>query len=155
MNFVYIYNLKRFLDRLTLGDNGKQKSKMTKIYHNEHLTSEELQKRKNPIFKKFEQLVEKGYSEERNVSNYANNLHIHPYCLNKVCKLSVDKTASEIIHNRVLQEAKKMILESDKSFKEIAYQLNFNSAAYFSRYFKKHIGINPTEFKNNSFGLYK
>lgn len=122
---------------------------MTKTYHNEHLTSEDLQRRKKPIFKKFEQLVDKNYLEDKNVSNYANLLCIHPFCLNKICKLSVDKTASDVIHNRVLQEAKKMILASDKSFKEIAFELGFNSPAYFSRYFKKHLGINPSQFRDN------
>jgi len=52
------------------------------------------------------------------------------------------------IQKRVTLEAKRMILTSDRSLKEIAYQLGFNDAAYFSNFFKIQTGSSPREFRD-------
>lgn len=107
-------------------------------------------KKKNPIFKEFKKMLESNYTVDRNVSNYANRLNIHPYCLNEISKLSAGLTASAVIHSKIIAEAKKLMLSTDKSFKEIAYELGFDDPAYFSRYFKKHTGVTLTHFLNKS-----
>ena len=107
-------------------------------------------KKRNPIFNKFKQILESSYSTNRNVANYANQLNIHPYCLNEISKLSSGHTASEVIHTRIISETKKLILSTDDSFKEISYKLGFDDPAYFSRYFKKHTGITLSQFKNET-----
>ena len=108
------------------------------------------QKKGNPIFNKFKQILESSYSTNRNVGNYANQLNIHPYCLNEISKLSSGHTASEVIHTKIISETKKLVLITDNSFKEISYKLGFDDPAYFSRYFKKHTGITLSQFKNET-----
>ncbi len=109
----------------------------------------------NPIFTKFKKMLESRHTVDRNVSSYAKRLNIHPYCLNEICKLSTSLTASEMIRVRIISEAKKRILGTDKSFKEIAYELGFDDPAYFSRYFKKHTGGTPSHFQQNSCDMSK
>ena len=104
----------------------------------------------NPIFNKFKEIIESNYSTNRNIGSYANQLNIHPNCLNEISKLSSGQTASEIIHTRIIMETKKLILSSDNSFKEIAYKLGFDDPAYFSRYFKKHTGMTLSQYQNET-----
>jgi|LGOV01.1.fsa_nt_gb YesN/AraC family two-component response regulator len=106
-------------------------------------------KKPNPLFSKFKQLIESDYAINRNISKYANELNIHPYCLNEISKQSTGHTASEIIHGKIISETKKLISDNEKSFKEIAYELGFDDPAYFSRYFKKHTGSTLSFFKKS------
>ncbi len=103
-----------------------------------------------PIFNKFKEIIESNYSTDRNIGSYANKLNIHPNCLNEISKLSSGHTASEVIHNRIISETKKLILSTDKSFKEISYELGFDDPAYFSRYFKKHTGMTLSQYQNET-----
>lgn len=104
----------------------------------------------NPVFTKFKEIIEENYSTNRIISNYANQLNVHPNCLNEISKLSSGLTASEIIHKRIISETKKLILSSENSFKEIAYKLGFEDPAYFSRYFKKHTGMTLSQYQNET-----
>jgi len=103
-----------------------------------------------PIFNKFKELLESNYSNDRNIGSYANQLNIHPNCLNEISKLSSGQTASEVIYIRIISETKKLILSTDKSFKEIAYKLGFDDPAYFSRYFKKHTGMTLSQYQSET-----
>ena len=58
------------------------------------------------------------------------------------------KTALELIHLYVISEAKNMLVAGDHSIAEIAFQLGFENPPYFSRLFKKEVGISPKEYKN-------
>ncbi len=109
-----------------------------------------LSKKRNPIYKKFTEMIESNYTKDRNITSYAKKLNIHPYCLNEISKLSANRTASEMIHKKIISEIKKLILNTDKSFKEIGYTLGFEDPAYFSRYFKKHTKITLTQFQNQN-----
>jgi AraC-like DNA-binding protein len=63
-------------------------------------------------------------------------------------KQETGKTALELIHLYMISEAKNMLVAGDQSISEIAYQLGFENPPYFSRLFKKKVGITPKEFKN-------
>lgn len=95
----------------------------------------------------FQNLVEEHFLSERNLSFYADKLHVTTNTLSKKIKSRFNKTPSQIIQERVILEAKKQIHLTRKSFKEIALELNFNDEFYFSKYFKKHTGISPTQFR--------
>ncbi len=103
-----------------------------------------------PLFNKFKEIIETNYSTDRNIGSYANQLNIHPNCLNEISKLSSGQTASEVIHGRIISETKKLILSTDKSFKEISYKLGFDDPAYFSRYFKKHTGLTLSQYQSQT-----
>lgn len=90
-------------------------------------------------------LLEKGLPT---VNYMASQLSLSPKYLSDVLKQETGKTALDLIHLYVVSEAKNMLVSGEKSISEIAYQLGFENPPYFSRLFKKEVGISPTEFKN-------
>jgi AraC family transcriptional regulator, transcriptional activator of pobA len=101
----------------------------------------------------FQELISENIKADhklRAVAEFAQALSIHPNHLNAVCKEVVGKTASELLQDSILLQAKSLIKNSEYSMKEIAYQLGYEEPNYFFRFFKKHIGLTPSEFKNKS-----
>lgn len=98
---------------------------------------------------KFKALLELHFKKERSPSFYAEQLGIAPNTFSKQCKEYFLKSPSQLIHERVILEAKKQIHLTYKSMKVIAAELNFDDENYFSRYFKKHASITPTTFRED------
>ncbi len=82
------------------------------------------------------------------VNYMASQLNLSPKYLSDLLKQETGKTAMELIHLYMISEAKNMLVAGDRSIAEIAYQLGFENPPYFSRLFKKEVGMSPTEFKN-------
>lgn len=82
------------------------------------------------------------------VNYIASRLNLSPKYLSDLLKHETGKTALELIHLFVISEAKNMIVEGERSISEIAYQLGFENPPYFSRLFRKEVGMSPKEFKN-------
>ncbi|WP_084050116.1 AraC family transcriptional regulator [Aquimarina macrocephali] len=101
----------------------------------------------NMIVKSFKKLIEQDYKKERSVSYYASLLHITPTYLNDTVKKSTGKTAGELIRERVVLEAKRLLIFSKKSISEIAFELHFEDSAYFWKFFKKYVSISPKSFR--------
>lgn len=80
-------------------------------------------------------------------SYYAGRLHVHPNYLNAVAKRITDKTATQHIHQHLLNLARQMLLQTDKSIKEIAFTLSFREATHFSAFFKKHTQLTPARYR--------
>jgi AraC-like DNA-binding protein len=94
---------------------------------------------------------EKREAEEKGLPtvNYiSSRLHLSSKYLSDLLKQETGKTALELIHLFVISEAKNMLVEGERSISEIAYQLGFENPPYFSRLFKKEVGISPKEYKN-------
>lgn len=104
----------------------------------------------HPLLTKFIQLVEKNYRAERSVSFYADRLYISANYLNVLCKKNTASSASKIIQDRILLEAKRLLKISDRTAKEIAYDLGFYDHASFSKFFKSQTGISPSDFKRQT-----
>ncbi|KAF0142781.1 MAG: AraC family transcriptional regulator [Stygiobacter sp.] len=83
------------------------------------------------------------------VNYIASRLNLSPKYLSDLLKHETGKTALELIHLFVISEAKNMIVEGERSISEIAYQLGFENPPYFSRLFRKEVGMSPKEFKNH------
>lgn len=98
------------------------------------------------IYSRFEALVEKSFLTIKLPSQYADMLNISPKHLNRIAKTVAGKTASDIIQDRVLLEAKKELLLHRGNFSRIAMDLGFEDYAYFSRVFKKRTGETPSGF---------
>ena len=93
----------------------------------------------------FNHLLEKHFREWHAVADYADALNIAPKSLNKrFAKLHA--SPSQLIKERLILEAKRQLLYSDKSVKEVAYSIGFEDTSYFSRFFKKQTGKSPTDF---------
>lgn len=101
----------------------------------------------NDLIKSFESLIDKHFYEYRFPKEYAKVLLVTPNYLNAMCQKVKQKSAGDMIRDRILIECKRLLLHTNLSASEIAYQLNFKDNSYFSRFFKKHIGIAPDEFR--------
>ncbi|MGV3637609.1 MAG: helix-turn-helix domain-containing protein [Flavobacteriales bacterium] len=97
--------------------------------------------------RRFQGLVERSYQEERQVGHYADLLAMTPDHLNELVKKRLGRTASTVIHERLLLEAKRLLLHSDHSVKEVGYLLNMKDPAYFSRWFGKAEGMTPVAYR--------
>ena len=82
------------------------------------------------------------------VTYIASQLHLSPKYLSDLLKQETGKTALELIHLYLISQAKNMLVAGDRSISEIAYRLGFENPPYFSRLFKKEVGMSPKEFKN-------
>jgi AraC family transcriptional activator of pobA len=99
------------------------------------------------LLRNFQKLIEKHYRELRLPKDYADLLFVTPNHLNALCKSVTGMQAGELIRNRILLEAKRLLVNQDLSIAEISNELNFNDNSYFTRFFKKQIGLTPEEFR--------
>jgi AraC family transcriptional regulator, transcriptional activator of pobA len=99
------------------------------------------------MLRKFLNLIEKNVSVLKFPREYAELLYVTPGHLNAICKELVGRSAGEMIRDRLVLEAKRLMVNLDLSISEIAYKLNFRDNSYFSKFFKKHTGISPEEFR--------
>ena len=84
----------------------------------------------------------------RAASDYAKQLNVHVNHLNRSVKETTDKTTSQIIGERILQEAKILLKHSPWNVSEIAYSLGFTETTHFNNFFKKHVQLSPLKFRN-------
>ncbi|RAV30571.1 AraC family transcriptional regulator [Sinomicrobium soli] len=93
-----------------------------------------------------ERLIEEHYPVEKSASAYAAMMNISPKHLNRMVKLSLGKTVTELVADRVLLEAKRLLVHAPKSFAAIARTLGYEDYAYFSRFFRRNTGMTPSDF---------
>lgn len=98
-------------------------------------------------FQRFISLVEESYKEHKNLDFYAAELQVTKRKLNESIKQITGQTAANYIIDRILLEAKRELCFSEKSIKEIAFQLGYDSQYYFSRLFKNRTGKSPEQFR--------
>ncbi len=96
----------------------------------------------------FMNLVHKHFKRNLNIQDYASLLHITPNHLNKRVKSESGKTASEIVKEITILEAKVLLLQTRMSISEIGMELGFEDASYFSRLFKNQTGRTPSNYRD-------
>ena len=104
----------------------------------------------NHLLHNFKQLLNKHFVEFHMVNDYADKLAVTPDYLNKTVKSITGKSAKEHIQSKLIIEAKRSLLFTSQSSKELAYALGFDESAHFNNFFKKKTGLTPTEFKTNT-----
>ena len=85
--------------------------------------------------------------ELRSASEFADLLNVHVNHLNRAIKENLQKTTTQVIAERVIQEAKILLRHSKWGVAEIAYSLGFTEATHFNNFFKKHTDVSPTKFR--------
>lgn len=84
----------------------------------------------------------------RSASDFAHQLNVHVNHLNRAIKETTEKTTSQIIAERILQEARILLKHSPWNVTEIAYALGFTEVTHFNNFFKKHVQLSPLKFRN-------
>jgi len=98
----------------------------------------------------FEQLIERYFKQSKSVRYYASELCVSEKHLNRIIRSCLNKTTSQLINERVLLEAKRMLMTASNSVGLIAEELGFSDTSYFIRFFKKHTGVTPLHFLNST-----
>lgn len=103
----------------------------------------------NRIVRQFNELSDIHYKDKTQVAHYADMMFVTPGHLNDTIKSAMGKTAKQIIDEKRITEAKRLLYWGEHSIKEIAGQLNFEDDGYFNRFFKKHTGATPASFQRS------
>ncbi|MBW8683069.1 helix-turn-helix domain-containing protein [Chitinophaga rhizophila] len=112
--------------------------------------SEELRGMENHnqiVLRNFEQLIDEHFLRLRLPKDYAELLCVTPNYLNIICKELLGISAGNLIRNRIVLEAKRMLINLELTVTEIAYKLNFSDNSYFCKLFKNQTGMSPETFR--------
>lgn len=101
------------------------------------------------LVRQFNVLVEEHFKSKKAVHEYAELLHKSPKTVSNVFSKYSEDSPLQVIHKRVIMEAKRMFLYTDKPSKEIGFELGYPDPAQFSKLFKNHTGKTTTEFRNS------
>ncbi|RQO61394.1 4-hydroxyphenylacetate catabolism regulatory protein HpaA [Pseudomonas sp. KBW05] len=105
------------------------------------------------IFHRFNELIEAHYLEHWALARYAQAAGVTEARLNDVCRRIADLPSKRLVLERVMQEAKRLLLFTRGSANEICYQLGFKDPAYFSRFFQRYAHMTPGEYRQRQAGL--
>lgn len=118
----------------------------TRLAKEQHIVKK-LDNEQIDIIRKFNVLVDVHYKTKRKVSDYAEMLFKSPKTLSNLFAIYNQKSPQQVILERISLEAKRLMNFTDKQNQEIAYELGFNDAAHFSRFFKKMTSYSPTQYR--------
>lgn len=97
----------------------------------------------------FKDLLENQFYKQKLVSNYAEQLHVTEKRLNQATSKILDKSPKQMISERIMLEAKRLLAHTNESVKEIGFSLGFDEPTNFIKYFRKHNHSTPVEFKES------
>ncbi|HSN61002.1 MAG TPA: helix-turn-helix transcriptional regulator [Ferruginibacter sp.] len=100
-------------------------------------------------FEEFLKLLDQHIATHKQVAHYTGLMNLSSYQLNEITKSSIGKTASELINEHIMLEAKRYLLATPNQIKDIADLLGYEDVSYFIRFFKKHSRHSPEAFRQN------
>lgn len=119
----------------------------TRIYKQQEQFPEEDQH--SDLIRMFNFLIEGHFKTKHTVAEYAEMLHKSPKTLSNIFSKTGFKTPLQYIHDRKMLEARRLLQHSDQSIKGVAFEIGFEDIQTFSRFFKKHEGVSPSEYRNS------
>ncbi|MHA6249390.1 AraC family transcriptional regulator [Pontibacter sp. CAU 1760] len=102
------------------------------------------------LLQRLEQLIEQHFREHLPVTFYAERLHVTAKQLKEICKRSLGKTTTQLIQERTVLEAQRLLVHSGLTSSQIAASLGYLDTSYFFRFFKKHTGSTPEQFRDST-----
>lgn len=117
------------------------------VLKNETTEEQAPKSRKEELFTNFIKLVKDNYLNHRSISFYADILCVSPKYLSSVVHKVSGKYATDWINQYVILEAKSMLRMEDTNIKDVSNHLNFANQSFFAKFFKKHTGYTPKEYK--------
>ncbi|MCK8494665.1 helix-turn-helix transcriptional regulator [Spirosoma sp. RP8] len=121
----------------------------TRQYESDSFSNDKL------LLKKYQAAIEEHFRELHQVSDYAALLHVSAGYLSEVMKAQSGQPAISHIHERLVLEARRMLFHTQHSLKEIAFDLGFSDASYFSRFFKRETDLTPAEYRTSTRKMYQ
>lgn len=110
-------------------------------------SADQAPERGREYFDRFSALVERHYLEHRSIEQLAHGTGISVAHLNAVCRELAGQTALQVVHQRVLLEAKRNLIYTTMTVSQLAERLGFADPAYFSRFFRRLAGVSPKAFR--------
>jgi AraC family transcriptional activator of pobA len=123
---------------------------MARLTHVNELTPSNPNSRKSVQIEKFRNLVDAHYKQHLPITHYADQLGITPGQLSRLCREALGMSSLDIINARLIHESQRVLVYTGNSIKQVAYTLGFADETYFSRFFRKHTGVSPREFRDKS-----
>ncbi|MEM6632592.1 MAG: AraC family transcriptional regulator [Bacteroidota bacterium] len=120
----------------------------SKLLYGTYGKEEQFLSKKSLLVRKFKNLISNHFIDKKEVSFYASQLTISANYLNEVVKSETGFSAKSHISNRVLLEAKNLLLYSEMDIAEISHVLQFSEPTHFTKFFKKGTGQTPKSFQN-------
>ena len=120
------------------------------ILANRHTAQHPMLQRNNNnsvLMRNFQKLIDLHYKDKKLTKDYAALLYVTPNYLNALSKDMTGSSAGELIRDRILLEAKRLLVNAEMNVTEIASELNFADNSYFSRFFRKYVGVTPETFR--------
>lgn len=105
--------------------------------------------RNQEIVKELVRIIVQYYKSERNISFYAEKMHLSPQHLSTTIKKTTGKTLTDIISSFVIHDAQAKLRSTELTIQEIAYSLNFPDISFFGKYFKRYTGMSPKQYRNS------
>jgi len=113
----------------------------------EHFSREKSQGTRDALVQRFHALVEQSFREHRPLSFYADALGVTPDHLSRSCRNVTKQSALQLLHERLMLEARRLLAYTPMPVAEVAVQLGYEDAAYFSKFFSKCVGNTPSEYR--------
>nr|WP_298518695.1 helix-turn-helix transcriptional regulator [uncultured Kordia sp.] len=135
---LYTSSVKRSLLHILLSKIYREKVKDKKVYTNTKYLNQ---------FLKFQSLIEAQWFESRTALHYAEQMSITPKTLNNIVKATIEKSAKSLIDDIVITQIKRLLVNTELSIGEIAYEAGFDDPTNFFKYFKKNTSLSPNQFR--------
>jgi len=100
------------------------------------------------LFQSFRELLSQSIEIKNNVAQYAGSLNTTPQNLNTACRKAVNQSATEVLAEHIISEAKRLLIYTDNTVSEISFTLDFNDPSHFVKYFKRYTGHTPQVFRS-------
>ena len=122
---------------------------ITKLARGEYIPARKMSDDRFDVIRKFNLLVEGNYRTQHSVSYYADQLNKSPKTLSNLFALYNSKTPSQVIQERILIEARRLLTYTNQPVKQITFDLGFEDPAHFSNFFKKYTSQSPLDFRKD------
>ena len=126
---------------------------LSRLYTAQHPEAEPTPDQR--LLRAYQAKVEECFREVHEVSAYATQLHISAGHLSEVIKAQTGRPAIKHLHERLVLEARRLLLHTEQPLKEIAYDLGFQDASYFNRFFKREAGLTPADYRTSTRKMYQ
>jgi AraC-like DNA-binding protein len=118
-------------------------------YQHHKSSGDDKKSKQDILVENFLDLIRAHYKKQRGAEFYADKLCLTPKYLSKVIKESSGKSANDWIDDYVVLESKALLKSTNMTIQQISDELNFPSQSFFGKYFKRHVGVSPKEYKKN------